>query len=303
VLPEASGPATSGQRLQQSVQHPSEWIARVKTYTLLRDLVPSRTRAGNAPTPRAPQKCGAMEKLQNHRLTIRYDGRAYFGWQRHGEKPTLQGALEQAIQRAFMVESVVTASGRTDRGAHAEGQVAHALLPTGPLEALNSYLPADIRILEAVSVAADFHACYSAVGKRYRYEIWNAPQCPPEREGRVWHIAGPLDHEAMGEVCPVLVGKHDFASFATRPNFKQKSTVRTISNIGFQADLPLITLTFESDGFLYKMVRNLVRAIVRVGEGRSDVEKIKAVLQAKDRKAAPGTAPASGLFLDAVFYE
>lgn len=199
-------------------------------------------------------------------------------------------------------------SGRTDRGAHALGQVASVELPAGlePLDAatrINEHLPAEIEVRDLARVPADFHARSSASSKRYRYVIWNEPRCPEQEVGLVWHIPGRLDVEAMTKAAPVLLGKHDFASFATRPNFKQKSTVRELAELDLSQDAPRIELALRADGFLYKMVRNIVRALVKVGQGRTTRSDLQTILRARDRKAAPGTAPASGLYLDEVFYD
>lgn len=246
--------------------------------------------------------------MTNAKIVLRYDGRAYFGWQRHGDKPTVQRALEDALSQVLEQACVVQGSGRTDRGAHAEGQVASVQLPAPAdlpslMERANQVLPPDIRILSVEPAAADFHARASARGKAYRYEIWNAKHCPAEHVGRVWHVRGKLDPGAMAEACPVLVGEHDYVSFATRPNFEQKSTRRHLHRVVLTSALPRISISFVADGFLYKMVRNLVRGIVRVGEGRWTKDDLERALHARDRASSPGSAPASGLVLDEVFYD
>lgn len=249
----------------------------------------------------------SIPPMSNYRMTISYDGRAFLGWQRHGNKPTVQYALEQAVEQAFNVHVPVRGAGRTDRGTHALGQVASLQLPIG-LEPeairtkLNDILPAEVHIADVSGASSDFHACDSAIAKRYRYVIWNDRKLPAERDGRVWHIKEPLDLDAMHNVCPIFVGEHDFASFSTRSNFKQKSTRRTVTEAVLMHKLPAITFEILADGFLYKMVRNIVRAIVKVGEGRYTRDDLCRILDAKDRKAAPGTAPASGLYLVRVFY-
>lgn len=245
--------------------------------------------------------------MNNYRITLSYDGRRFFGWQRHGDNPTIQFALEQAVTEAFAVRVPVQGSGRTDRGAHALGQVASLQLPEALgsdaiKEGLNRVLPAEIRIVDVQCVAKDFHACDSAIAKRYKYLIWNDHKLPEKHDGRVWHVKEPLDVQAMSEACSVFLGEHDFASFATRPNFKQKSTCRTIIETSLDCELPMISFSVCADGFLYKMVRNIVRALVKVGEGRYTLEDLTRILEARDRKAAPGTAPASGLYLEQVFY-
>ena len=246
-------------------------------------------------------------QLSNYKLTLAYDGRAFFGWQRHGDKPTVQFALEQAVTKAFGVRVAAQGSGRTDRGTHAHGQVASLQLPEElqpalVLEKLNQILPPEVRILDVRCAAKDFHACDSAVAKRYRYLIWNDGKLPSEHDGRVWHVKEPLDVQSMVDTCSVFIGDQDFASFATRTNFKQKSTHRTVLEAVLSHDLPMITFDICADGFLYKMVRNIVRAIVKVGEGRYTREDLCRILESRDRQAAPGTAPASGLYLEQVFY-
>lgn len=246
-------------------------------------------------------------QTSNYKMTVSYDGRNFLGWQRHGDKPTIQYVLEQTLETVFGTPCTVKGSGRTDRGAHANGQVISVLFstdlqPDAIKEKLNAALVDTVRIIDVKTARQGFDACSSAVGKRYRYQIWNDAKIPKEHEGKVWHVKTPLDVEAMIECCPVFVGSHDFASFATKTNFKQKSTTRTISSVEISHNLPHITIDMCADGFLYKMVRNIVRALVKAGEGRYSQKDLVKILKAKDRKAAPGTAPASGLYLDEVFY-
>ncbi len=254
--------------------------------------------------------CRGNDVVTNYKIVLRYDGRAYFGWQRHGSKPTIQHALETALTRAFEAPCVVAGAGRTDRGAHAQGQVASVELPdvgdvTSTVERVNAALPSDIRVLSVAAAPEGFHANTSAKAKTYRYVIWNAPECPADEVGRVWHIPGPLDIAAMEPACRVFVGSHDFASFAKKPNFKQATTERCVHSVELRHDSATpqrVEILFRADGFLWKMVRNLVRAIVKVGEGRSTPADLTAILAKRDRSAAPGTAPASGLYLDSVEY-
>ncbi len=244
---------------------------------------------------------------KNVRFTVAYDGRAFHGWQRHHGVPTVQGALEAALCEVCDAPVEVRGAGRTDRGAHALGQVANARLPEAvDVDALQSAvqaaLPQGISVRDVRITSRDFHARMSAVGKRYVYTIHNEAELPAEAQGRVWHVPGPLDVEAMGACLEVFVGEHDFASFATKANHARKSSVRTVSSFTLEHDAPRIILRIEADGFLYKMVRNLVRAIAKVGEGRWTVSRLREILAARDRQAAPGTAPASGLCLEEVFY-
>jgi len=163
-------------------------------------------------------------------------------------------------------------------------------------------LPEGVSVRDVRLADREFHARMSAVGKRYVYTIHNEQDLPAEARGRVWHVPEPLDVEAMRACLDVFVGEHDFASFATKANHARKTTVRTVSSFTLEHDGPRIILRIEADGFLYKMVRNLVRAITKVGEGRWTLERLREILVAQDRQAAPGTAPASGLCLEEVFY-
>jgi len=246
--------------------------------------------------------------LVNYRLMISYDGRNYFGWQRHSDMPTIQLAIERAISESFGFQCKVIGSGRTDRGTHATGQIANVHLPLNldPVKAvavLNERLNYDIQILEFSRISDEFHAREAAVCKLYRYIIWNTMECPKEMIGRVWHVPEDLDIVAMRRACRVFVGKHDFASFATKPRFRQKSTVRTILLLNIEYNTPKVSISICADGFLYKMVRNIVRALVKVGEGRYTPRDLEKILSSKDRKVSPGTAPSSGLYLDEVYYQ
>ena len=245
--------------------------------------------------------------LANYRMDIRYDGKNYYGWQRHKDKPTIQGALEDAVKECFGLRSNVEGSGRTDRGTHATGQVATVRLPQdideNAIAKLNSALDNSIEITKLHIVEDDFHAQKSAVGKCYHYKIWNDVDMPTVLDGNVWYVPEKLDVDAMREACPLFVGTLDYASFSKVPNYKRASTVRTVYALDLTVDGPSLSFSIIADGFLYKMVRNIIRALVKVGERSIDVEDIPNIIEAKNRKAAPGTAPASGLCLDSVFYD
>ncbi len=243
-----------------------------------------------------------------YRLDVAYDGRDYFGWQRLKDKPTIQGALEAAIQEAFSERTAVSGAGRTDRGAHAEGQVAGFQLarPVSPddvVAQLNQALPSAITALSAAIVPETFHVRTDATGKDYEYRIANRPHLEPELERRVWHVREPIDVDAMRASLAPLVGHHDFASFATRPRFKQRSTSCRMTRVDLDATPEAIVIRFSADRFLMHMVRNLVRAIVKVGEGRYQPQQLAEILAAKTRAASPGSAPASGLYLMRVSYD
>lgn len=252
------------------------------------------------------------------RMRLRYDGRGYRGWQRQPGSTTVQGTIEAAIASVTGIDQAdikVRGSGRTDRGVHAEGQVACVFLPQTQAEdsdALERFtaqlalaLPEDIGLLEVDRVPLEFHPREHAIAKRYRYELWNGGKCPAALEGRVWEVRRPLDVEAMRAALPIFLGAHDFTSFATRSNFERASSIREVQAFTLEQldkQKRRVTLNITADGFLYKMVRNIVRAVAKVGEGRCDNARLIEILAAQDRAAASGSAPASGLFLDEVFY-
>ncbi len=248
------------------------------------------------------------DRLVNTALEISYDGRAFDGWQRHGRRATVQGAMEAGVREAFGIEQPVNGSGRTDRGAHALGQVASVLLPadSDPSELpdrINRVLAEGVAVERAARVPEDFHARHSAIAKTYRYALWNDDDLPLEYEHRVWHVHGDLDVDAMRASLGAFEGRHDFASFASKAGHVPSSTERTMHECTLLGELPVIEIAFTAEGFLYKMVRNLVRAVVKVGEGRYEPSDLARILEQRSRAAAPGSAPASGLYLDAVYYD
>ncbi len=244
---------------------------------------------------------------RSYSLVIEYDGRGFYGWQRLRDKPTVQAALEAAVEAAFGERVAVQGAGRTDRGAHALGQVAGIRLaaqvaPDDLVAALNAALPGSVRVKGARIVPDSFHPRTSATAKEYEYRIANAPEIREGLAGRVWHVPGRLDGPSIREALPRLIGRHDFATFATRTRFGQKSTVRELRTAELEVEGDRLVFRFVANSFLYHMVRNMVRLLVKVGEGRVEPGRVAAVLAARDRAASPGSAPASGLYLVQVFY-
>lgn len=249
--------------------------------------------------------------LETIGLLVSYDGTDYQGWQYQPAKTTVQGVLQEALARIHGVPAhsfFIVGSGRTDSGVHALGQVASYHPPTrrAPavlLNALFHVLPLDIRVLEAWDAAPRFHACRSARGKTYRYRLVNRPFALPFEQRYAWHVRYELDLERMRDAAARLVGRHDFASFATAGG-QSKTTVRTLRRLEL-AERPgaVLELEAEADGFLYRMVRNLTGFLVEVGRGRRPPEDADAALAARRRVAAGMTAPAHGLCLVRVDYE
>lgn len=247
--------------------------------------------------------------MRTIQLTIAYDGAAYAGWQVQAEQPTIQAAIESAVHKITGTPTRVIASGRTDSGVHALGQVAsfdtESRLTAGQLQrALNAELPHDIAVLRAVDARPGFHAIRDCIGKRYRYVLHDGPTRDVFHRHHSWHVRQRLDVGVMRQAAGPLVGTHDFRSFETQwPN--RDSSVRTVREIAIErrTDHPsLIDFEIEADGFLYNMVRAIVGTLVEVGRGARSIDWPTAVLAAQDRSQAGATAPAQGLFLLRVDY-
>ena len=242
------------------------------------------------------------------KLIVAYDGRPFRGWQSQATKDTLQDHLEAAFAEITQQRVSVQGSGRTDAGVHALGQVAHADVPEGKLTtsawqiALNGCLPKQIRVIRATRAHSDFHARFDATGKAYVYRIWNASFLHPMELGRAWHFPSPLDMEVLRNGTALLTGTHDFASFAANRGQPSKDTVRTLHRIVPAHRGSLVTLRFEGDGFLYKMVRLLTGTLIRCAQGRAELSFIADLLAAKGRRKTTFAAPAEGLYLLRVRY-
>jgi tRNA pseudouridine38-40 synthase len=245
--------------------------------------------------------------MRNFKLTLSYDGTDFFGWQRQPDRRTVQQVLEEAIGRLTGFESPTTASGRTDAGVHALGQVVHFYTASrhGPevfVRALNAMLPPDVRVLDATEVPQSFHATLDAKAKLYRYVIDNGPVADPFQRRYSDHVFLPLDVPAMHRAAQALRGRHDFRSFETHwPN--RTSSVRTIFHIAVSRMGRFVWIDVEADGFLYNMVRAIAGTLVQVGTGKWPESRIAEILAAEDRRQAGPTAPPQGLFLVRVRYD
>ncbi|MCD7945824.1 MAG: tRNA pseudouridine(38-40) synthase TruA [Clostridiales bacterium] len=245
--------------------------------------------------------------MQNYRMTLSYDGSRYQGWQGQGNtQNTIQAKVEAVLSRLTGQTVEVNASGRTDAGVHAAGQVvsfrlAHEVDCDALLDGLNRCLPEDIGVLSLSPAEPRFHARLSARGKVYVYRIWNTPT--PDVFGRKYRYAlsQPLDLERMETAARLLEGKHDFRSFCGLARYK-KSTVRTVNHISVTRSGPVVELRFQGDGFLNRMVRILAGTLVEVGLGLREPDSMTLVLEAKDRSAAAGALPPHGLMLESVLY-
>jgi tRNA pseudouridine38-40 synthase len=246
--------------------------------------------------------------LERLKLTVAYDGRPFSGWQSQPNGNGIQDHLKRAFSQLVSTSVQLQGAGRTDSGVHALGQVAHLDVPRRkmpPLKwisAVNAHLPPEIRVIQCRSVSFDFHAQYSAVGKIYRYRIWNAPVCHPMEIGRSWHIPQRLDLDLLQAACRQLTGTHDFASFAANRGKPGESTIRTIDQIRVRHQKELLALVFDGNGFLYRMVRMLTGALARVALKRAAPSWIDELLTNPGKNKTNSTAPANGLYLVRVKY-
>lgn len=243
--------------------------------------------------------------MRRIKLTLEYDGTAFSGWQVQPDERTVQGVLQDCLSEMMGSPTRVVGSGRTDAGVHALGQVVHAdvardIPAPNIMMGLNSALPRDVRVLECEDAGEAFHAQRSATGKTYRYTILNGPRPTALDRNRVWHIRQSLDLGAMKAGAAHLVGKHDFAAFKSAGD--ETSTVRELRELAIVREGDHVLLTFEANGFLKHMVRNLTGALVEVGLGKLDPEDIRRLLQARSRENAPKKAPPQGLVLVKVQY-
>ena len=243
--------------------------------------------------------------LRNIKTTIHYDGTNYHGWAGQPEMLTIQGTIEEAIEKLTGQTVKIYGSSRTDAGVHALGQVANfridCPIPTENFQnALNNLLPTDIAIADVQEMPDSFDAISDTIEKTYTYSICTDP-IRPVLLPQCWHRVGTLDLEKMQRAAERLIGKKDFKSFASAAD-QRLSTVRTITACNVNASPTWVYITVQSDGFLYNMVRNIVGTLVEVGRGRWEPEYIEEILAAKDRNAAGPIAPASGLCLMEIFY-
>ncbi len=245
--------------------------------------------------------------MRNLKLTIRYDGTDFSGWQTQPARRTVQETLEGAIAAITQEPRVrVNASGRTDAGVHALGQVANVYsatkLPCDALrKAFNAKLPPDVAVTDVAEAAQSFCANKDAVAKRYRYVIQDGRVADPFLRRTAWHVRAPLDAAAMRGAAACLVGRHDFRCFETEwPN--RLTSVRTITDLTVERLDETIRVEVEADGFLYNMVRAIAGTLVQVGRGYWPESEVGDVLKAMDRRRAGPTAPPEGLFLLRVTY-
>ncbi len=246
-----------------------------------------------------------------YKLTLSYDGTDFSGWQVQPGLRTVQQELEAAVlPLSPNAEPVIIhGSGRTDAGVHANGQVAHMDLgremrPIQLRRAMNGRMVAgDVRILQAEIAEPNFDARRSAVGKEYRYRIWNAEVMNPLQRRYRAHVIKPLDISAMQEAAAHFVGEKDFCAFSATPSRVLESTVRTIFSVAIIAEGSEVEIRVTGSGFLYKMVRSIAGFLIAVGTGRENPAAVDDIIASKLRTSRVSSAPPQGLTLWRVWYD
>jgi tRNA pseudouridine38-40 synthase len=245
--------------------------------------------------------------MPRYRLTIEYDGAPFRGFQMQAVLPSVQAALQRAVEAFSGEAAVIHAAGRTDSGVHATGQVIHFdLAKAWPAEtvrnAINAHLrPDPVVALDCMEVGDDFHARFSAKGRRYLYRILNRWAPPAIERGHVWWMKAPLDAQAMHSAAQALVGHHDFTTFRD-VNCQAKSPLKTLDVVRVWREGEEVRLVFEARSFLHRQVRSMTGSIAQVGLGRWSADDLKAALDAHDRTACGQVAPPDGLYLTGVDY-
>jgi tRNA pseudouridine38-40 synthase len=247
--------------------------------------------------------------MNTYKMTIAYDGAAYSGWQIQANGTSIQELIQNALSTALRKPTTLHGSGRTDAGVHARGQVAHFTctesLALSSLQAsLNGLLPKDIRILEIAEASPSFHARYSAKGKIYHYDLHLHPIADPFSKEYRYHVPHPVDLTLLEQAASQCIGTHDFTSFSHEAHLGSaaKNPIRTLHRLTLSPIPQGLRLEFEGDGFLYKMVRNLVGTLLDISCGKISIDELSKIFAARDRRKAGRTAPPHALFLTEVKY-
>jgi tRNA pseudouridine38-40 synthase len=263
------------------------------------------------PFPSTPKHHHSPMRLK---LTIAYDGRPYNGWQSQACGNTVQDHIVRALEEVAKQPLRLDGSGRTDTGVHAIAQIAHfdpppeiSMNPFNWVPALNCKLPATIRIMACEEVAADFHSRFSAIGKIYHFDLCTDPILPPLKAGLAWHIPRQLDADVLWDALALFIGRHDFHAFAAYRGNETPDIdwCRTIESVELTTLQDGYQITYNGDGFLYKMVRLLTGGAVHAAQGRIRLDDFAALLDQQPGLPfgkSPLCAPADGLFLEKVIY-
>jgi len=245
--------------------------------------------------------------VQRLRLRVEYDGTDFSGWQSNPGRRTVQGVLSEAVSQMTGAPQRVQGASRTDAGVHARGQVAtftseRDIPADGFRKGLNALLPPDVAVPACDVVPADFDPRRWAVGKHYRYRIWNRPSRSPLAARTAWYRRGPLDVDLLADAVPALLGEHDFSAFRSA-QCSAATPVRTVEAIDVtRTPDGFVDFDVRGNAFLHHMVRNLVGTLVEVGQGKRPPGDLARVLGSRDRTQAGPTAPAQGLCLMSIAY-
>ena len=246
--------------------------------------------------------------MRNIKLIIEYDGTNYSGWQIQQNGPSIQAEVEKALSALTGEKIGIHGSGRTDKGVHARGQVASfttssSIPPEKYVYALRSLLPSDIVVKESIEVPLDFHARYSAIGKKYSYLVVNTKFPSALLRNYAYHVnyCERLDIGRIEKAAEAFIGTYDFSGFMSTGS-TVFDTVRTIFEISIEKEKDLIHFNYKGNGFLYKMVRIITGTLLYAGIGKIDPDDIKDIIMSGDRNRAGLTAPACGLYLEEVYY-
>jgi len=243
----------------------------------------------------------------NIKMILSYDGTEFLGWQESIDGITIQETLRKALETIYQHPVQLEAGSRTDRGVHAEGQVA-CYTTQKPFNltrlkySLNQLLPKAIRVLKLEQALETFHPSLDAKGKEYHYSLSSARVQSPFIRYFSWHITSALDLDLMREGATFLIGTHDFTTFCNTTQPKEKNPICTLTRLDMTKEGTNFRFEIEGNRVLYKMVRNIIGTLVYLGMGRMCVDEIKQLLQKKDRTRAGMTAPAHGLILKKIYY-
>ena len=242
-------------------------------------------------------------------LVLHYDGAAFAGWQRQPSERTVQGVLEESLERLCGAHVPVLGAGRTDAGVHARGQaagvrVAERWRPAELRRALNAVLPRDVWVEAAHDMRAEFHARYSATARRYSYHVGTSDAAhSPFRRDREWPVVRPLDRAALDRAADAILGEHVFRAFAVRGTAPERDGHRCrVAAARWRAQDDRLTFEIEANRFLHHMVRFLVGTMIEMALGRRSPDTIERLLAASDNADVSPPAPPHALFLDRVVY-
>lgn len=242
-------------------------------------------------------------------FTIEFDGRPFMGWQRQNHGPSVQQAMEDALASIVGEDAAVHAAGRTDAGVHALAMRAHAdvakpIAAFRLMEALNARLRhqvAPVAVLACQTVADDWHARFSCVGRAYEYRIVNRRAPLTVEAGLAWRVAQPLDAAAMHDAAQRLVGHHDFTTFRS-VHCQSESPVKTLDRLDVERDGDALYITAKARSFLHHQVRSMVGCLVFVGSGQWTADDLATALEARDRQRLALNAPPDGLYFVGATY-